>query len=1126
QHAHQKWIIHRDLKPSNVLVTLNDGRPVPKVIDFGVAKAINQRLTEKTLFTNFAQMVGTPLYMSPEQAEMSELDVDTRSDIYSLGVLLYELLTGTTPFDRQRMSEAAYDEIRRMIREEDPPRPSTRVSTLAKTRTGTAARRRADPKRLSQMLKGELDWVVMKALEKDRTLRYETANGLARDLQRYLSDQPVEACPPSALYRLRKFARRNRAAFATASLVTVALLLGIFGSTWQAIRATRAERLAETRLIAETKARTEADLAREAEADQRKQAEAQRAEAEKQRAAAEANLQRAKEAVDKYFTLVSESKLLDVPGLQLLRKELLDSALDFYKTLSVERVDDPALLAELAVTYLRVAEIDHAVDRNDDAIEAVDQGLAVVDRLLRDFPDAEQDHRRLAGYWKGYRRATTVTSMPKDPEAALRSIMRLMDVWRMLAQKYPDQSGFRSDLASLAYHTGDLLSTGGSPAESLPFFTEARALLEDLVRQRPETSEYRADLALTCQYQSRSLDAIGRDQDADEASLRALSLREQLVAEFPESPQHRADLGASLGQRRSFVAKRNPDEGLRYARRAIEVFEALAREYPDAVLYRIELFNATSRLLKAQLRSGREQYVADAVQRIDAWLSLQPPEPAAREGLAIEVRGVAQAVPQPEFRKLAEDLHRRALEMFIALSKDFPDYQGHRENIAHSLRDLGWLTRADGRTEDARDHFEQAATLFEELSAAAIPQRGGFYRDLHAGTLLELAKIPPGEHASEALDQTLSRAIGIYESLVAEFPDSEHFRLCLTNAFSSAGQVYAGLGRTVEAEGYFRRAIDRNPREFWPHRYFAEFLAQQERFAEAESELRAALEINPHAPLTCGLLADALDRQGKTEEAIAWALTAVESEPFNDDHVNRLGQLVGRDTEPTIPPELSDRVLKALASWYAARGQWAKATAGMAKRVEDHPDDHYAWYQLAFLYAVQSDTEGYRSHCQQMLERFGATQDPPTAERVAKACLIWPCGEDVALPVQMAERSVELAPDHAFRAYFDLARGLARYRAGDFRSAVESLDLAIAAKDRMEPSGHAMALVLKAMACERAGETQVAQAAMAEAESVCDALPKLENGDAPLPWNWHDRIGAELLRAEAATLLKNNISND
>jgi signal transduction histidine kinase len=281
QHAHTKGIIHRDIKPTNVLVTRLDGRPVVKVIDFGVAKAMGQQLTDMTLFTNFAQMIGTPLYMSPEQAELTGTDIDTRSDIYSLGVLLYELLTGSTPVSREQLKQAAFEEIRRIIREDEPQKPSNRIST-AEAAPSIAAHRHTDPAKLTRLVRGELDWIVMKALEKDRSRRYETATGFAADVLHYLADEPVLACPPSVGYRLWKFARRNKAALATAAvaifvvllavvnltvataiIVAVALVLGIAISTSQAIRAIKAEKLAQTRLLAETKARTDAEQARQ-----------------------------------------------------------------------------------------------------------------------------------------------------------------------------------------------------------------------------------------------------------------------------------------------------------------------------------------------------------------------------------------------------------------------------------------------------------------------------------------------------------------------------------------------------------------------------------------------------------------------------------------------------------------------------------------------------------------------------------------------------------------------------------------------------------------------------------------------------------------------------------------------
>jgi tetratricopeptide (TPR) repeat protein len=274
QHAHQKGIIHRDIKPSNILVTMHDGGPVPKVIDFGIAKATEERLTEKTLFTPHAQFIGTPAYVSPEQVGASGLDVDTRSDIYSLGVLLYELLTGRPPFDPKELLRSGMDEMRKTLREREPSLPSAKLRSLnGEDLAGIASQRHVEPSRLLSQLRGDLDWIVMKALEKDRTRRYQTANGLAMDIHRHLKNETVVACSPTRWYRLQKLVRRNRIVFLSGTAVGAALSVGTATSTWLFLEERSARRRAVAAEQEQTRLRQEAETARANEAELRREAE-------------------------------------------------------------------------------------------------------------------------------------------------------------------------------------------------------------------------------------------------------------------------------------------------------------------------------------------------------------------------------------------------------------------------------------------------------------------------------------------------------------------------------------------------------------------------------------------------------------------------------------------------------------------------------------------------------------------------------------------------------------------------------------------------------------------------------------------------------------------------------------
>ncbi|MEO7414549.1 MAG: serine/threonine-protein kinase [Opitutaceae bacterium] len=400
QHAHQKGIIHRDIKPSNILVTLHDHVPVPKVIDFGIAKATQGRLTDQTLFTAFEQFIGTPAYVSPEQAEMTGLDVDTRSDIYSLGVLLYELLTGRTPFDTKKLVASGLDEMRRQIREQEPPRPSARVRTLAENDRTTVARQRGiDAMKFSFLLRGDLDWIVMRCLEKDRARRFETANALAQDLQRYLHNEPVTARPPSTAYLAQKLVRRHRLAFGTGAVIALLVAVGFAVSTTLFLRARQAERRVSEMLDTAVQEKDSAERARGNEARLRRKAEA-----EEQKAQSEAS-HRTQVAASMKEMLSGISQLVLINGDEKLARRILDqTAAGLKKDLSGQPEVEADLRETLGGIYFKVGEFDQAVAMFREALAlrrqresadptAVAQSLNYLGLALTnpaDFPEAER----------------------------------------------------------------------------------------------------------------------------------------------------------------------------------------------------------------------------------------------------------------------------------------------------------------------------------------------------------------------------------------------------------------------------------------------------------------------------------------------------------------------------------------------------------------------------------------------------------------------------------------------------------------------------------------------------------------------------------------------------------------
>jgi len=424
QHAHQKGIIHRDLKPSNILVAMYDGKPVPKVIDFGVAKAVGQRLAEQTIYTQVGTIVGTLEYMAPEQAELNNLDIDTRSDIYSLGVVLYELLTGCTPFSAKQLRGAAFNEMLRIIKEVEPPKPSTRLSSSDEL-ANIAAKRKLEPKRLTRLVHGDLDWIVMKCLEKERARRYETANGLATDLGRHLRDEPVSAGPPGTSYRLKKFLSRNKGTVTAAGLVLTALVLGIFGTSWGLVRAA-------------------AERDRAVEAENKAVASAEKAQAEEQKAKQSAAESK---AVLEFF----QNKVLAAarPKGQeggLGHDATIRAALDAVEpTIAAAFADQPAVEASLrnvlSVTYSTLGVYPKAEAHSRAVLELCRRSLG---------SDSQQAGEALGNL------AYFMQLQNKLAEAEVFSRQALEVLPRTKGENHPDVFTARNNLAATVYHQGRL----------------------------------------------------------------------------------------------------------------------------------------------------------------------------------------------------------------------------------------------------------------------------------------------------------------------------------------------------------------------------------------------------------------------------------------------------------------------------------------------------------------------------------------------------------------------------------------------------------------------------------------------------------------------------------------------
>jgi tetratricopeptide (TPR) repeat protein len=518
QHAHHKGIIHRDLKPSNVMVAPHDDRPVPKVIDFGVAKATDAKLTERTMFTEFGQLIGTVEYMSPEQAGLNQLDIDTRSDVYSLGVLLYELMTGTTPLERKRVKELELLETLRLVREEDPPKPSTRLSEVDDLPL-IANNRSLETMKLNRVVRGELDWIVMKALEKDRNRRYETASALHRDVERYLAYEPVQACPPSAVYRFRKFARRNKAALSIAMATISAILLLVVGLA------------VSNRLIAaERNEKSEALTAKENAL----------ALAEAQRERASANFLRARVAIRELMTKLA------VRGHQMpepLRRDFSDQAIKYYQTLLQEENADPTLRYETGVGYRTLAMVHASWGEIETAEKCYRQAIAILEILVNEEPS--EQHRQQLGYALA-RYGGMLNGQARFEQSQI-VLMRGEEIYEELLTEAPRYFDYAFELAYLLKFSIDANSAIGRMPDAGKAYRRATELLQQLIDGKSDPDPYPAaheggfllvQLGQTQEIWANALARAGRFDEATQAFRNAVNTYETARREHPDVPDH------------------------------------------------------------------------------------------------------------------------------------------------------------------------------------------------------------------------------------------------------------------------------------------------------------------------------------------------------------------------------------------------------------------------------------------------------------------------------------------------------------------------------------------------------------------------------------------------------------
>jgi tetratricopeptide (TPR) repeat protein len=1009
QHAHQKGVIHRDLKPSNILVSRHDTTPVVKVIDFGVAKALGQDLTDKTLFTGVAQIIGTPLYMSPEQAGMSDLDVDTRSDIYSLGVLLYELLTGSTPFAKEKFRKAAYDEIRRIIRDEEPPKPSTRLSESKDALPLISAQRQTEPAKLTKLVRGELDWIVMKCLEKDRNRRYETANGVAKDIERYLADETVLACPPSAGYRLKKFARRNRGRLTAAAVLSAALLVAVGAAAWSIgwVAHERAER--ESRLSGQVELIL--DDVNRLEKDQKwrdAQAALERAEAVLAGGDAKDTIQERVRDSQRDLAFLAELDRIRQEHATTLNGRLNFEGASRHYTRAFREygIDVDALSAGEAVARLKrkpslIPPLSASLDDWADASRAMgknDLRFKTLVGAARDLdPDPLRD--RLRAVW-----GSRVTP---ESQSELRQLAQSIDVKAqgpttllllvaaLTGAELPDVA-LRIAEQSQFLHADDfwlnmeLAALYGERKE----YTQQQVYCSIAVSLRPDSAVARNNLGLALEHLGKNIEAIACYEKAIEQDPKYALARNNLGALYLE--QQELDKAAAcfrkamdLDPKGSFILS---NLGIVFTRQ--RKFDEAIAIYQRAIDLNPKDVKARHNLALAYLKSNKPNEALACCRKV---VEIDPKCAAAHCDIGSIMYDRGQLNEAVACFKKAIEADPKFTLAYANLGNTRRD-QGKLDEAVRCYRKAIELDPTDSNANaglgvvflDKRE-FDQAIPYFEkaiELDPSSVECHNNLgYALLNVGRL------------DDAIPY-LKKAIDL---------DPKHLY-----ALDNLGLVYLRQAKFDDAVTWFRKAIELKPDFAEGRTNLGVALAEQKKLDEAIACYRKAIEFDSKYAYVHHVLGLALHERGKLDEAIAENCAAIRLDP--------------KDTRPR---QWLVNVLTPLGRLDELRAAWEQALSA-------NPPEHEAWFGYAELCLFLNDEDAYRRDRAALLKRFGATGNAAIAERTARACLLLPAsGDELKKATALADQAVRVGKDSPNFRYYAIAKALADYRQDQFESSLK-----------------------------------------------------------------------------------------